>query len=255
MEDKKTLKKTHRHFIKTFSIILLVTLFPMEGLTFTKPKVIILIGSPGSGKGTFSQIVKKYNYVHLSTGDVLRDQVHQKTEVGIKYKSDIENGTGVPWNVVTDLIRDKITKILSDGSNLILDGYPQSPSQVTSLYAILKDLDLIKYSVVVYLDIDKDTALSRLEDRMSCVNCNFVYNLKSYPPKERNTCNDCQSTLTKRKSDTDENKKIRIYKFFKNKEFYLTLFNPYSDIRFLHLDASNLHHDVPKKYINLLNIK
>ena len=134
---------------------------------------IILFGPPGAGKGTQADnIVKRFNLHKVSTGDLLREEIKNKTDLGNKIKSIMDKGLLISDNIINDLI----TKILSDKkfyNRLIFDGYPRNLEQAKNL-----DLQVKKYkqkvSCVLSLDVDKESIIKRILGRRTCTNCGLI---------------------------------------------------------------------------------
>ena len=168
-------------------------------------KNIIFIAPPAAGKGTQAKLVsEQYNIPHISTGDLLREEMAKNTEIGISIKEDMNKGNLVSDEVITTLLKNRITK--SDCLNgYILDGYPRNLSQAKLYNNLLEDL---KYdeNIVIFFDIDKDTALKRTISRIVCPNCGSSYNLiiEDLKPKKENICDRCNHELKTRTDDTEE---------------------------------------------------
>ena len=162
---------------------------------------IILLGSPGAGKGTLANQIKTcLNICHISTGDLLRQEIKQKTELGIKLKSIIESGELVTDDIMLAMIKNKTLNI----SSYILDGFPRTEKQAISLEK------LISIDIVFYLHLDNEIALKRLSGRLVCSKCNANYNKYFSPPNFENVCDQCEATLISRKDDTEEIVKNRL---------------------------------------------
>ena len=168
-------------------------------------KNIIFIAPPAAGKGTQAKLVsEEYNIPHISTGDLLREEMAKNTEIGISIKEDMNKGNLVSDEVITTLLKNRITK--SDClKGYILDGYPRNLSQAKLYNNLLEDL---KYNenIVIFFDIDKDTALKRTISRIVCPNCGSSYNLmiEDLKPKKENICDRCNHELKTRTDDTEE---------------------------------------------------
>lgn len=208
-------------------------------------QIFVLMGCPGSGKGTFSQYMTQYGFKHYSTGDILRDQVKNKTPVGIKYKEDILAGRLIPWSEVTKLIKALVEQSVARHEKIILDGYPQSSEQVTSLDQILEEAKLKEKTKFIYLSVDQNLALSRISDRLVCGSCKHVYNLKNYKPKVADICDQCGAKLEKRVSDEDAHKVKRINRFFSETINILDLYKNNQRGELITIDASHLIEDLP----------
>ena len=133
-------------------------------------KNIIFIAPPAAGKGTQAKLVSvEYNIPHISTGDLLREEMAKCSEIGISIKKDMDSGNLVSDEVITTLLKNRITS--KDCLNgFILDGYPRNLAQAKIYNNLLEELNLDK-GVVIFFDIDKDIALKRTLSRVVCQNC------------------------------------------------------------------------------------
>jgi adenylate kinase len=139
---------------------------------------LIILGAPGSGKGTISKrILNNFDLVHLSTGDILRDNVQKKTQLGLKSKEIIENGKMVPDDIISELVQQKITE-LGNHSSWLLDGFPRNLTQAKSLDSMGVNIDK-----VISLNVPFDIIIKRLENRWIHNKSGRVYNLEFNPPK------------------------------------------------------------------------
>jgi adenylate kinase len=137
---------------------------------------ILFIGPPGSGKGTQSKYLQDhYGVIHLSTGDMFRLAISQKTQVGLEAKTYMDRGEYVPDAVVINLIRERL-KQPDIKLGFILDGFPRTEPQATALDLLLEELSL-KLNGVFYFDVNKDELVKRLSSRRTCKNCNRVISL------------------------------------------------------------------------------
>ena len=168
-------------------------------------KNIIFIAPPAAGKGTQAKLVsEEYNIPHISTGDLLREEIDKGSEIGLSIKKDMESGNLVSDEVITTLLKNRITK--SDcQEGYILDGYPRNLAQAKKYNELLEELNLDK-GVVIFFNIDKETALERTLSRIVCKNCGSSYNLliEDLKPKKENICDRCNSELKTRADDTEE---------------------------------------------------
>tara|TARA_Y100000768_G_scaffold64738_1_gene44777 strand:- start:3721 stop:4347 length:627 start_codon:yes stop_codon:yes gene_type:complete len=135
---------------------------------------IILLGPPGSGKGTQSyKLVEKYKLSHISTGDILRNQIADKTSLGLEAKKYMDKGDLVP----DDLIIDMVSSTTKDIDSILLDGFPRTINQALSLEKEMNNLDkTINY--VLYFDVPFDDLIDRLSQRISCKNCSKTFSKK-----------------------------------------------------------------------------
>lgn len=170
---------------------------------------ILLISAPGAGKGVTSEYLKeKYNMVHMSIGNLLREE----SEKNISLKEKLVNGEFIENNIVYSLF----SKFLEDnkGSSFIFEGFPRLMEQVKPFLDILSEHDII-LDKIIFIDIDKDIALKRVTGRLMCKNCNEIYN-KYVDNLENNKCKVCGGSLYTRDDDKIETYENR-YKLFKEK--------------------------------------
>ncbi len=168
-------------------------------------KNIIFIAPPAAGKGTQSKLVsEEYNIPHISTGDLLREEIAKGSELGKSIKEDMEKGNLVSDEVITTLLKNRITST-DCKEGYILDGYPRNISQAKTYNALLEELGYDK-GVVIFFDIDKERALKRTLSRIICANCGSSYNLlvDELKPKTENICDRCGQELKTRNDDTEE---------------------------------------------------
>lgn len=170
---------------------------------------IIIIGPPGSGKGTQARrISDKYGIPHISTGDILRDAVRRGTDLGLKAKTYMEKGELVPDEIVNDIVKERLS--MEDCVNgFILDGYPRNIAQAEKLDQILRESGKT-IDVVIYLVVDDDEVIRRLTSRRICPNCGAVYNLLISPPRKDELCDTCGAKLVQREDDREDVVKARL---------------------------------------------
>lgn len=177
-------------------------------------KNIIFIAPPAAGKGTASALVcEKYNIPHISTGDLLRDEIANQTKLGVEIKDAMARGEFVSDEVITKLLKKRLS--LKDAKKgYILDGYPRNIKQAEIYDDLLKELSY-DMGVVIFLDIDKDTAMKRALSRVVCSKCGLSYNLdnKELSPIKEGICDACGGELKTRGDD--------------NKETFITRFDTY----------------------------
>ena len=167
-------------------------------------KNIIFIAPPAAGKGTQAKLVSaEYNIPHISTGDLLREEINNGTELGKSIKNDMDKGNLVSDEVITTLLKNRITS--EDCKNgFILDGYPRNLAQAKKYNELLEELN-INNIYVIFFNIDKETALKRMLSRVVCNNCGSSYNLMidGLQPKKENICDRCNHELRTRTDDTE----------------------------------------------------
>jgi adenylate kinase len=163
---------------------------------------IVLLGAPGSGKGTQAQRLQaKYGVPQVSSGDLLRDAVARKTELGLKVKAVMDSGQLVSDDIVLGLIRERLGRP-DAAKGFILDGFPRNIDQANALNALLKELRQ-PIDAVLLLDVRRETLIKRLAGRRTCPTCGSVYNIHSMPPGA-NTCSRDGAQLVQRDDDKDE---------------------------------------------------
>jgi len=165
----------------------------------------ILIGCPGAGKGTQAKkLSKHYDIAHISTGDLLRDQIKRGTELGKKITEIMDKGGLVSDDIVAAILKERITED-DCKKGYILDGYPRNVAQAEGLEAITGPLDK-----VVCIDVDDAVILDRMTGRRSCPKCGEMYHTKYNPPKTDSICDRCGESLIQRKDDNEETVKNRL---------------------------------------------
>ncbi len=171
---------------------------------------IVLLGAPGSGKGTQAQRLQaKYGVPQISSGDLLRDAVARGTELGLKAKAVMDAGQLVSDDIVLGLIRDRLNR--PDAANgFILDGFPRNKDQANSLNTLLDELGQ-PLDAVLLLDVRRETLMQRLAGRRICQKCGSVYNI--YTLEGRSTCPKDDTELYQRPDDKEEviAKRLEVY--------------------------------------------
>ena len=161
-----------------------------------------MLGSPGAGKGTQAQnLANKYNYFQLSTGDLLRNEIKKKTDIGIEIEEIISKGDFATDEIVHRLLKKVITKP-EVRNKIIFDGYPRNLNQAENLELILNsDNQSINY--ILFLKVSRKVIEERILGRITCENCNKIFN--EYSDKEKIKNHECGDRyLKKRKDDNQE---------------------------------------------------
>jgi adenylate kinase len=170
---------------------------------------VILLGAPGSGKGTVGELIERvYGLPRIATGDLLRRSVQEKTPLGRKAAEYIGRGGLVPDDLVVALVRERLDAG-DTGGGYVLDGFPRTIAQAQSLEA----MDRRPAEVVIDIEADETTIIGRLEARRLCPRCAAVYNLRSRPPRRADLCDEDDETLIRRDDDHPEivRKRLRVY--------------------------------------------
>lgn len=174
---------------------------------------IILLGAPGAGKGTQSKKLSvKYDIPQISTGDMLRAAVKNRTSLGLKAKKFMDSGQLVPDEVVVGLIKERLTKGDSkDG--FILDGFPRNVMQADVLDDTLSKMSR-NIENVVDIHLPDETLIKRLTGRRICSGCGDCYHIEFSPPKVENVCDKCNSTLYQRDDDMKSTilERLKVYR-------------------------------------------
>ena len=174
-------------------------------------KNIIFIAPPAAGKGTQSNMLKeKFDYAHISTGDMLREAINSGSKLGMDVKNIIDKGELVSDDIIIKLVEEKLASL--NGKPFILDGFPRTLNQAKSLDNIIDD----NY-VAIYLNLSEEEAVKRITGRLTC-SCGKSYNVNidSLKPKVEGICDDCGSALIKRDDDNVDAFKVRFKTFLDN---------------------------------------
>lgn len=164
---------------------------------------IIMLGAPGAGKGTQAKMIAaKYGIPHISTGDIFRANIKNKTELGAKAKEYMDKGLLVPDELVVDLIMDRFKE--DDCKNgYVLDGFPRTIPQAEALdNALSANGESIDYAINV--EVPDENIVNRMSGRRACVGCGATYHIKYNPPKVEDKCDACNEALILRDDDKPE---------------------------------------------------
>jgi len=171
---------------------------------------IMIMGPMNSGKGTYaSRIAQKMGIPHISTGQIFRENIAAKTELGKKVESFINKGFLVPDDITVKVARERISK--HDCKNgFIFDGFPRSIEQA-------KQFDKIsKFDMVIFLDVPKEVLIERTSGRKTCKKCGEIFNMVTFPPKKEGICDKCGGELFQREDETPEGIKKRLEEYERN---------------------------------------
>ncbi len=184
---------------------------------------LLIVGPPGAGKGSQAEnIIKKYDIVHISTGDMFREAMKNQTPVGVKIKNVIDNGQLVNDELTCSLVEERLQKD-DCKKGFLLDGFPRTVEQAKGLENILNKLS-IKLDKVINIQVDSSILLERIVGRRICESCGLTYHLTNKVPKTEGKCDSCDSALYQRKDDNEATvaNRIKVYEeqTFPILEFY-----------------------------------
>jgi adenylate kinase len=174
---------------------------------------IVLLGPPGAGKGTQAKLIStNYSIPHISTGDIFRKNIKEKTSLGLEAKTYLDKGLLVPDEVTILIVKDRL-KSDDCKKGFLLDGFPRTVKQAEALEAYLAE-DNKKIDIALLIDVPDSFILQRMTGRRVCSNCGANYNVLFNAPKIEGKCDICSGKLLQRKDDTEATVKdrIKVYK-------------------------------------------
>ena len=173
---------------------------------------LILLGAPGAGKGTQADVVKsKYNIAHISTGDILRANVKQGTDLGKLAQGYMTSGKLVPDEVIINMMKTRLVEP-DCKEGFMLDGFPRTIAQAEALDKMLAELG-IALDAVVSLEIDDEVVVSRLTSRRVCKQCGEIYNTIGKPSRVEGVCDKCGGEVIQRADDNESTIRNRLSVF------------------------------------------
>ena len=165
---------------------------------------LVLLGVSGAGKGTQSKnIIKRYDLGHISTGDILRKHIREKTSIGLEIKDSMDAGRLVSDGLMLSIVKDVI-KLPEFERGYVLDGFPRTLVQAER-FNELQTIDL-----AIYVQVDDKIVIERLTGRWVCDSCSQMYHIKSFPPKREGACDHCGAALVQREDDKAETVRDRL---------------------------------------------
>ncbi len=171
---------------------------------------IILLGAPGAGKGTQGNLIsKKYGFPKISTGDILREAVKNRTPLGMKAKEKMDKGELVDDEIILGIIKERVSREdCKDG--FILDGFPRNIKQAEEF----EKLGIEGKELAILFDVKDEEIIRRLSSRRVCKKCGAIYNLVVSPPKKEGICDKCGGELIQRDDDKPEviKRRLSVYK-------------------------------------------
>lgn len=208
---------------------------------------LLIIGAPGTGKGTMSNlIIKDYEVAHVSTGDMLRAAISAQTEVGLLAKSYMDKGQLVPdetiHNVITEYFDNNKSK-----SGFLFDGYPRTVKQAEDFDEILKSEGMI-LDKVICLSLDDEVLKNRITGRRVCPDCKEIYHITNKPSKVEGTCDKCGGKLVQRSDDTLEALEKRLVAYYEQTRPVVDYYEEKNLVSYINADqeAEKVYEDIKK---------
>ena len=206
---------------------------------------LLLLGPPGSGKGTISNfLTQKYNFKHISTGNLFRNVLEAESDLAKKIKNFVYEGKLVPDELTNVLLKEFILSDVKKDVKLIFDGYPRNISQAKFL------ANICKIDLVILLDIKDQIIIKRISGRRMCPLCGTIYNTNNNILKKNNLCNNDNTILVQRKDDDQETIKNRIKIYSETSEELIKFYQNQNII--YTIDASQDYEIINKEIENLL---
>lgn len=185
--------------------------------------IVLLMGLPGAGKALVARNLEAFmGFKVLATGDIIRREIYNETELGLKMKDVVKRGDYVDDNTVISLVKS----YLKNYKNLIIEGFPRNKKQAEAFDEML-DESKFKIDLVLHFDFTEEEMYNRLENRRVCPSCQKAYHTKNFPSKDGKNCDECKVELEKR---ADDDRKILEIKLKQYRKFIKPLINHYDDL-------------------------
>lgn len=176
---------------------------------------ILIMGPAGSGKGTLSELIlKEYEIPHISTGDMLRENVKNNTSLGQEAQGYMEAGKLVPDELINAMVEDRLQQPDCQ-KGYLLDGFPRTVVQAEAFSEIAEKIGK-PVECVIALDVEFDVLADRITSRRICSQCGAIYNMNHHRPKVDGVCDECGGEVVQRKDDTIEQLKVRMEEYESN---------------------------------------
>lgn len=212
---------------------------------------IILLGPPGAGKGTLAGAIKKQcGVAHISTGDMLREEMKSGSELGTQVKKYVESGALVPDAVVIQLIEKRLAKQDGADKGYMLDGFPRTVPQAEELDKILAKIQQ-PADFVLYMESSLPVVLERLTGRRVCRQCGALYHLKNMPSKKEGVCDACGGELYQRADDNEETIRKRMGVYISSTSPIIDYYQKQGKLKKINSDQNS--QEVLKNFIDILN--
>lgn len=196
---------------------------------------ILIMGPAGAGKGTMSDLIlKEYEIPHISTGDMLRENVKQGTDLGNEAKSYMEAGKLVPDDVINAMVEERLQQPDCQ-KGYLLDGFPRTLVQAEAFSKIAEKIGKPVESVIA-LEVDFEVLKDRITGRRICSDCGAIFHIRNNPPQVEGVCDECGGALTQRKDDTVEQLTVRMEEYENNTKPVIDFFEKLGVVK--HINAS-----------------
>lgn len=210
---------------------------------------IVLLGQPGAGKGTQAKVLsQEYTVVHISTGDMLREALKHRTEIGLSAKAYMDKGELVPDEIVIDMVKMRIGR--DDARNgFLLDGFPRTEEQAIKLDEALAEMGT-RIDLVLYFKTSAGVSIARLSGRRVCKTCGANFHVKNMPPKTDSVCDYCNGRLIQRDDDKEETVKRRLVVYEESTKALIDYYRQKGTLREVSgdLDVRDLFGDIQKLF-------
>jgi len=207
---------------------------------------LILLGSPGSGKGTQAKRLKeKYGLRHISTGDIFRKEIADQSEFGKQIQKLVNEGELVPDSLVIEVLASNIK---DEKQGLIFDGFPRTVEQAKALDTLLEKQNK-KLDAVIFIDVPAEKVIKRITSRRICAKCNAVYGAEDVPAD--NKCRKCGGDLIIREDDNEESVKNRLSVYHKQTEPLIAFYT--ASGKLIRIDGSKDIEDVFEDIVQALD--
>lgn len=203
---------------------------------------VVLFGPPGAGKGTLASRLGDFDFVVISTGDLLRSEVAAQTELGLKVASIMEKGELVDDELMISIIANHVK---DENKNYLLDGFPRNISQAQKLE------QFFQVDKVANLDVAKEVLLKRILGRRVCAKCKESYNIYFKPPKQQEKCDSCGEELITRSDDNEESLSVRLENYYQKSKQVISYYK--NNGKLVKIDASKTPEEIFKTVKNIFN--
>ena len=196
---------------------------------------ILIMGPAGAGKGTMSELIlKEYDIPHISTGDMLRENVRNNTELGKMAKTYMEAGKLVPDGVINAMVEKRLQEPDCQ-KGYLLDGFPRTLVQAEAFSEIADKIGK-PVECVIALEVDFEILKDRITGRRICPKCGAIFHIRNHAPKEEGICDVCGAELTQRKDDTVEQLTVRMDEYYKSTKPVIDFYEAKGVVK--HVDAA-----------------